>query len=145
KVNCGEVYTPVFKNKIHLYDPTQDNWSSITPTKIDAINECLIKIYKYNEYYFDYIFKYAGYCYRFNMAEVEKVSLFKLYLKLGVSKPFYTIQDNKFQLMNTVPFPATIERLIATEHLLNVGSIATDRCYQIGDKSIKRLKMILSI
>lgn len=145
KVNCVEVYTPIFKNKIHLYDPAQDNWSSITPTKIDAINECLIKVYKYNEHYFDYIFKYAGSCYRFKMAEVEKVSLFKLYLKLGVPMPFYTTENNQFKLTSTVPFPATIERLIATEHLLNVGNIAIDRCYQIGEKLIKRLEKILSI
>lgn len=145
KVNCVEVYTPIFKNKMHLYDPVQDTWSSIAPTKIDAINECLIKVYKYNEHYFDYIFKYAGSCYRFKMAEVEKVSLFKLYLKLGISMPFYTIEDNQIKLTSTVPFPATIERLIATEHLLNVGNIATDRCYQIGEKLTKRLEKILSI
>lgn len=146
KVNCVLVYTPIFKDKMHLYDPAQDNWSSITPAKIDAINEeCLIKVYKYNEHYFDYIFKYAGSCYCFKMAEVEKVSLFKLYLKLGKSIQFYTIENNQFKLMSAVPFPATIERLIATEHLLNVGNIATDRCYQIGEKLIKRLEKILSI
>ncbi|WP_333575213.1 hypothetical protein [Sphingobacterium sp.] len=145
KVNCVEVSTPVFKDRMHLYDPGQDNWSSITPTKIDSISECLIKVYNYNEHYFDYIFKYAGSCYRFKMAEVEKVSLFKLYLKLCVPMQLYTIENNQFKLMSNVPFPVTIERIIATEHLLNVGNIATDRCYQIGEKFNKRLKKILSI
>jgi|SRR5690606_33559998 len=156
KANCTESFLPKFKGRIRLFEPKTNSWiepktnrwEATTISKLNELNACLLKSYSsYNEYYFEYVFKYDGVYYRFQLADVETINLIKTYLILQtpISTSFYSMDNGVFSLSNTAPFPFTIERILAAQHMLNTRRIAFDRRYQLDTALTRRLEKILSV
>lgn len=148
KANCTKSFLPQFNGRISLYEPKNNSWKEATVSKLNELNECLVKSYSsYNDYYFEYVFKYNEAYYRFRLTDVETINLIKTYLILQVSTStsFYGIDNGAFKLSNMAPFPTTIERILAAHHMLITGCVAVDRSYQLDVGSMRRLEKILSI
>ena len=148
KANCTESFLPQFKGRIILFEPKTNSWKATTISKLNELNTCLLKSYSsYNEYYFEFVFKYGGAYYRFQLADVETINLIKTYLILQtpISTSFYGMNNGVFSLSNTAPFPFTIERILAAQHMFNTRCIAFDRRYQLDTVLMRRLEKILSV